>query len=86
LLLVIPVLLALGVATVVVFLVALAAMFLAPLRRSAGREARNAHESPPEGGTITLGRSAYRAVPGSGRGRERNRAVTPITRALPPGR
>jgi hypothetical protein len=86
LLLVIPVLLALGVASVVVFFVAVAALFLAPLRRLGGHEAHDSQAPPPEGGTITLDRTAYRTVPGRAADPERNLAVTPVTRALPPRR
>jgi hypothetical protein len=83
LLLAIPVLLALGVASIVVFFVAIAAVFCAPLLRSNGHKA---HESPPENGTITLDRTAYRTVEGDVPDAERRRPPMSVTRALPPGR
>jgi hypothetical protein len=82
----IPVLLALGVATIVVFFVAVVAVFLAPLLRSDGHEVHDSHESPPEGGTVTLDRTAYRTMPGDVTDSEHDRAATPVTRMLPPGR
>jgi hypothetical protein len=79
LLLAIPVLLALGVASIVVFFVAVIVVFLAPFLRSRRYETL---EPPPESGTITLDPGAYRTVPGTGADAERSPAV----RAPRPGR
>ncbi|HEY2388266.1 MAG TPA: hypothetical protein VGK30_14990 [Candidatus Binatia bacterium] len=58
----VPVLLALGVASVAAFAIAGAALFVGPLLAPLLRGRRVAPEHTPEEGTITLDPSAYRKV------------------------
>ena len=80
LLLAIPVFLALGIASLAVFLVAVAALFLAPLHRRRHEESRSA----AEGDTITLDQGAYRTVPDDVAGLEGVRAANPNARLQVP--
>lgn len=61
-LLAVPVLLALGVASVAVFVIAAGALVLTPLLRGRRMRPGLSPERSPEGDTITLDPSAYRAV------------------------
>ncbi len=82
LLLAIPVLLALGVASAVALLVGVVAVLIAPLlRRNVG-----AREPTPEGDTITLEREAYRSTSGNDESAWAHRASErlPATVARPP--